>query len=491
MSRTPSSGIDYTSKDYEAFRAMMIDQLGITMPEYTDRSQTDAGIVIIELLAKGLDVLSFYQDSIANEALLPTAEQRSSVLKWCNILGYEPKQSTPSRVKQVFTLSSAQSEDFKIPKGTIVRTAEEINGSYVYFETEEDLTIPRGKLGDEQSESEYLYSVTAVQGLSVYSELVGSSTGVADQSFTLKYSPVLTDSVKVYVNEGSGFEPWTRVSNFIDSKPDSKHFMVTLNEVDEASIVFGNGNFGKIPKVFQNGIFADYRTGGGEVGNVGAQKIIVVDSPIALVSSTFNPYLPFERGEDKESVSSIKVNAPYAHRTLWGAMTVQDFADLTKLQFRETVFSSAKSTGSNITIYVLLKDGALLDESLKKEILALYDENLGGRKLVGIGTVSVEGPTYEDLTFEATLVVNDGYSRKSVEDGIREYLTDYFSVGNYDFGKDLSLTDLSASIMNPSNGIQGIKSFKFTSPSQDILTPEVNEIYRFSSISFSSSGGVE
>ena len=42
MSITPTPNIDYTNKDYEAFRAYMIKQLGIKMPEYTDRSQTDA-----------------------------------------------------------------------------------------------------------------------------------------------------------------------------------------------------------------------------------------------------------------------------------------------------------------------------------------------------------------------------------------------------------------------------------------------------------------
>ena len=67
MARTATNGIDYTDKDYESFRAKMLETLQKKMPEYTDLRESDAGVVIIELLAMGLDVLSMYQDIYANE----------------------------------------------------------------------------------------------------------------------------------------------------------------------------------------------------------------------------------------------------------------------------------------------------------------------------------------------------------------------------------------------------------------------------------------
>ena len=36
--RVPLSNVSYVNKDYESFRRMMIEQLEITMPEYTDKS---------------------------------------------------------------------------------------------------------------------------------------------------------------------------------------------------------------------------------------------------------------------------------------------------------------------------------------------------------------------------------------------------------------------------------------------------------------------
>lgn len=208
MSITPTPNIDYTNKDYEAFRAYMIKQLGIKMPEYTDRSQTDAGIVILELLAKGLDILSFHQDVQANEAFLITEEQRANALKWCYVLDYIPRSSIPSKVKQVFVLASPQTSSTYIPAGTRVKTVESATEYSVMFETETDLEIPAGMLGDETDEKgNYLYAVTAVQGLTIQSEIVGSSNGTEDQRFTLGYTPVISSSIAVLVNEGAGFEP--------------------------------------------------------------------------------------------------------------------------------------------------------------------------------------------------------------------------------------------------------------------------------------------
>ena len=191
MSRIPTDGIDYTSKDYESFRNDMITHLGIKMPEYTDIRQSDAGIVILELLAQGLDVISYYQDVIANEAFLVTEEQRVNAMKWCKMLGYTPKSSTPAEFTQVFVLSSAQETDTVIPAGTAVKTQGTSSEPSIYFETVEDLVIPAGALGNEMQDEEYLYTTKVVQGISVLGELLGSSTGSVSQSFKLNYSPVI------------------------------------------------------------------------------------------------------------------------------------------------------------------------------------------------------------------------------------------------------------------------------------------------------------
>ena len=41
-------GIDYTSRDYASIKQDMLAMLKSRMPDYTDTSETDAGIVLLE-----------------------------------------------------------------------------------------------------------------------------------------------------------------------------------------------------------------------------------------------------------------------------------------------------------------------------------------------------------------------------------------------------------------------------------------------------------
>ena len=493
MARTANSSIDYTSKDYEAFRNMMITNLQVIMPEYTDTRQSDAGIVIIELLAMGLDILSFYQDVYANEAYLTTAEQRENVLKWCSMLGYTPKYATPARFKQVFYLSAKQTENVVIPAGTIVKTNSASGEAEVKFETERSLTIPAGYLGNEKDSSEdYMYTVDIVQGTSVNDELVGSSTGAASQSFTLAFPDVIIDdSFIIKVNQGWGFETWQRVENFIESNANSKHYVVSLNDNAEATITFGDGVFGAIPKAGSNNIYASYRVGGGDIGNVGANRITQLDTKIALVEGTFNPDLAYEQGQEAETLDEIRVNAPIANRTRFGAITLEDFSDVVMKDFDFVKYAISKrdeEDPDDIHIYVILEDNETLTETIKENILTIFNENDGGRKVVGADEIIIEAATYTSLTLTATLVVDEYHQKETVEDEVEAYLTNYFAKGNYPFGKDLSFSALASEIFQ---NIDGVKAFKFTSPTDDVKKPAVGEVYTMTSVTFTTTGGID
>lgn len=492
--RKSNQNIDYTSKDYEAFRSGMLTQLGIKMPEYTDLRQSDAGVVILELLAQGLDILSYYQDTMANEAFLVTAEQRENVLKWCQMLGYSPRNSTPARFKQVFVLSSPQPTDTIIPQGTVVKTVNSEAEPEIKYETEDDLVIPAGMLGNEKdSNGEYLYTTNIVQGISVNGECLGSSTGAVNQKFTLNYSPVVAESVTVFVNEGNGYEPWVRVENFIESTTTSRHFMVSIANNGEAVVTFGDGVSGKIPASLENNIFCSYLVGGGERGNVTANKITVLGTNLALVKETFNPSSAYEIGHNSETVEEIKRNAPIANRTIWGAVTAKDFADVIKMKFPDVELCTAYYNLENpddLDIYVYLKNDVALTDKAISEIQDYFDENKGGRRIVGSNDLFILSPTFTPLDLSISLIVKDRYRKENVEAQIKNYLTYFFKKGNYDFDTELSISELSTKIMSTNTGISGIKALKITYPTEDILTPNRGEIYTLGEITFTTVGGI-
>lgn len=495
MSRTPTPGIDYTSRDYEGFRQMMLQELGIKMPEYTDHSQTDAGIVIMELLSKGLDIISYYTDVMANETLLTTCRRRENANLWCDILSYVPRNATPSRVMQVFKLTGVQTENVVIPAMTQVKTRQSATEEEIVFETEEPLTIPAGKLGNETDENgKYLYQVSAVQGITVEGEIVGGSNGTPNQSFQLSYPSVINDSVVIEVNEGSGFEYWTRVTNFVESGPEDRHFVLKVTNDNYTSVVFGDGVTGKIPARFDNGIRAAfYRVGGGTKGNVGANKVNLLESSLALVDSTFNPEEAYEKGYDRETVDEIKINAPRYGETKWGALTLKDFAGVVLYNFPQVVYANSERDTEDIDdihIYLLTDEGAVINDSLMSELTAFFDENDGGRKIVGADEIIIEPASLVPVGLEANLIVKDRYSRSAVSAQIRELIEDYFAVGNYPFNQELSLSELAAYVMNPDNAILGIKSFYFISPEEPVLTPTAKQIFTLGELTIEAGGGV-
>ncbi len=85
----PRPRIDYVTKDYEGFKQGMLNQIPLLLPDWTDRGEADFGVVLIELVAYVADILSYYQDRVANEAFLPTATQRRSVTQLLRLIGYQ------------------------------------------------------------------------------------------------------------------------------------------------------------------------------------------------------------------------------------------------------------------------------------------------------------------------------------------------------------------------------------------------------------------
>ena len=86
-----SSGpvIDYVTKDYDGFKQAMLSRIPQLLPAWTDRGESDFGVVLLDLVAYVADILSYYQDRVANEAYLTTATQRRSVTELLRLIGYQ------------------------------------------------------------------------------------------------------------------------------------------------------------------------------------------------------------------------------------------------------------------------------------------------------------------------------------------------------------------------------------------------------------------
>lgn len=445
------NNVDYTNRDYAGFRQDMIQRLQQLIPEYTDTSDSDAGIVLIDLLAHGLDILSYYNDKVANEVFLATAKERSSVMMIAQgILGYEIQENTPSKVYQVFQIQ-ATDENTIIPAGTLLRTKGEYGEESLYFELDDDLIIPANCTGlEKDEEGNYLYKVSCTQGYTVEDDTLGTSDGTANQTFIVPRRDVIKDSVIVSVIGENGItEEWTRVSNFINSSPLDKHYIVTLDENNIATVHFGNGKSGKIPATHIDGLTVTYRIGGGTIGNVAPKVINRTDENLAYITETFNPAEPYVLGVDRESLEEIKLNASSSFKTQWSCITTEDYADILKGEHYvlDAYSYSEKSKPLDIIVFVLPKNYTEMNEDTLKQLRKMLEQVYLSKKALGV-TVTIRWANIQYVTLNLDVTVDETTSKAIVREQIEDTVFADYNVENRKIGDNIYLSRILADILN-------------------------------------------
>src|SRR5882757_5582840 len=87
--------IDYTGRDYTGLLNALYVQVPEKVPEWADyRNQADFGNALLQLFAHIGDVLSYYQDRVANESFLSTARSRRSVIDHLKLIGYQMRTAS-------------------------------------------------------------------------------------------------------------------------------------------------------------------------------------------------------------------------------------------------------------------------------------------------------------------------------------------------------------------------------------------------------------
>ncbi|WP_143662683.1 baseplate J/gp47 family protein [Streptomyces sp. CB03238] len=415
-----SPAIDYTSKDFEGFRQAMLAHAARVYPEWSGRNTADFGVLLVNLFAYMGDILSYYQDAAAREAFLETATLRSSVLAHAATLGYSPASAAPSTGTVTFLTETSQPTDVILPAGTQVTTAfiPAIDAPLT-FELDEDVTVPArgGSITARVTEGATagtqpltLNTGTGTETI-VLVDSLGTSSGTENQSFTLPSSPALVDSVRVFVGADAPVE-WHATSDMLTAAPTDQVFKLTVSDSGTVTITFGDGTLGAIPNL-DLPIYASYRVGGGERGNIDANQVIDISQGVAGVFIASSSAMT--GGREIESTESIRANAPKAYRTQDRAVTLRDFEDLA---LAVPGNAKAKATGnhhSSITISIIGADNATpSDDQITATVRYIQDRTLTGvyvhvapGTLVGVNLGSSASPVVLGIypNFRASEVV--------------------------------------------------------------------------------------
>lgn len=463
---------DYVTKDYEGFRQLMIDLIPKYMPEWTDTSQSDFGIGLIELLANGLDVLSYYQDKNFNEAILPTARTRKSVVNLCRMLGYELAHQTPAIHKILFKKDASYLDDeIVIPKGTKVSTDPKIGAEVVFELLEGDVVIPSG-----------VSEVTsyATHGTYILDNIIGASDGTEFQIFKLLYPDALKDTLQVVTVENGRDVVWTRVEDFLSSEQLERHYTISTNEYNEMFIHFGNGLSGMIP-LTGCVVKANYRVGGGEIGNVGLSTINTF-SDTDFAGVTLKNIELYLRGEDVEDIEHAKKVAPSHFRNSGRAVTKTDFEDVV---MSITGVSKAKcietfNENGDLHIYVAPTDFGTVSEGLKTKIL----DTLNKVKLVHDKPI-IKDTVYTEFSVNLNVITYSNFVNSDINAQVEEAIRNYFDLGRMDFGDDVFISNIVGEVIK----VAGVRNVIVNSPVSDITIGE-NSISKLIGVSVVTTGGI-
>src|SRR5260221_13654608 len=83
----------------------------------TTRDVSDPSIAMLDAWATVADVLTFYQERIANEGYLRTATERRSILELARLVGYNLRPGVSASVYLAYTLEDGAAET-TIPVGS-------------------------------------------------------------------------------------------------------------------------------------------------------------------------------------------------------------------------------------------------------------------------------------------------------------------------------------------------------------------------------------
>ncbi len=110
---------------------------GYSLHELTTRESDDPAVAFLDAWAVVGDVLTFYEERIANEGFLRTATERRSILELGRLVGYKLKPGVSSSVYLAYTVDDTAKTI--IPKGSKAQSIPGADELPQTFETSEDL----------------------------------------------------------------------------------------------------------------------------------------------------------------------------------------------------------------------------------------------------------------------------------------------------------------------------------------------------------------
>lgn len=386
--------------------------------QFRDYNFEGSGLsALLDLLAYNTYYNSFYLNMIATESFLSTAQKRNSVVALAKSLNYTPRSKSAAKitgnisVTPVGTPASVTIPQFTKFSGTIDNTT-------FTFLTAQSTTIFSSVDG-------YIALKVELKEGTLLSRRSIVNSADADQRFIIPNLNVDTSTLRVRVLNSTGdttTRVFNRATNIVELNETSQVFFLEEVEDQQYEIKFGNNVFGIAP-VNGNVIILDFVvTNGADANDI--VNLLYKDSIAGISTITFTSIDPAFGGADRESIDSIRFNAPKSFESQNRLVTPEDYRALMLQQpgvDSVLVFGGEDNDPPAFgTVFIVAKptEGDFLTPIEKENIIR---SAINPKKILTVRTVIVD-PEFINLVLNLT-VKYDADATTQTEGDIENLIT--------------------------------------------------------------------
>lgn len=470
--------INFANNDFLSLRNSLIQYARTVYPnDYQYFTESDFGMMLIELVAYMGSVMSMKADMLANENFLATARQRSSVKKLLELVGVKMRGPLSAAAQAQLSINQSLASYTSVDPVTIepsqrvisIPSPEDgVTVSYTLYKIVNGLVDTINANGDillyPSSEglgtNKNIFRNLVLQEGALVSETGDFTATESVKSIKLSQGPVVDGSVQVFVTDPDktvATGAYSEVQNiYFASGGSDRIFQVLYDDNYNATVIFGDNTVGVSPS---NGasFIVQYRVGGGTRGNL--EKNVISTSISAKGITTLTGILTniskATGGANAETIEHAKKYAPLTFRRQDRVVTLEDYSVFANSFMSNygtigkaiAVVRKAYSSANIIDIYVLEKASDIQLQKATTNFKTQLLDAINKKKMATDDVVIADG-LIRTLDLVVTIKIDKDLKNKenSIKTKVRDTILEYMNVDNRDFGESLSISELNRQI---------------------------------------------
>lgn len=288
---------------------------------FKDYNFTGSGInTLLDVLTYNTQYNAYYLNMVANEMFLDSALQRNSVVSHAKLLGYIPKSDLAPEATVDLSISGLSGSVYTLPKFASF-LSEKVNGVNYNFVTTDSYTATiSGGVAT-------IDNIKIKQGIPATFSFTYDEPSNPDALFDLEQTNIDTTTIRVVVYpnpSSSSFDVYNLASDFLTLNDESKVYFLQEGVAGNYQIYFGDGIIGK--KLVDGSLVqvSYVKTSGTAAAGANNFTLTTQTGGIPIVS----PVLSASKGGTRESIESIKYQAPKSYSAQNRAVSKNDYITL-------------------------------------------------------------------------------------------------------------------------------------------------------------------